>query len=269
MNVPSTLLERAVRARQRAGRGIDARIFFLHMPKCGGTSIDRAIRGAYGRRRWARPSPLVRLDPVASKAAATLCGDGVLDYRERLLLYFMGQRHLRYIGGHFNYSETAYRAFGDRWNFVTVLRHPVKRWFSKYYFNRYKAGAHYKLEEDLETFMASVHGQALGCDYVDKFTKGIPLTRRREAAAVEAALASLRTFALVGVLEDLGRFGDQFDARFGERLYFRKTNTNPAPVRKLEAETSEPIRQEVERICAPDLRIYHAALGGELAPGAP
>lgn len=264
MNWISDLPKRAVHARNRARhlllpRGPDERIFFLHVQKCGGTSIDRAIRKACR-------GPTAHLDPFASKEASSILDRDMMAYRRELLLYFMAQHRLRYISGHFAYSEAAYQAFGDRWRYITALRHPVDRWLSLYYYNRYKSGSHFKVEEDLETYMNSAPGAAEGCCYVNRFTEGIPLEQQREDAAVEAALETLGRFALVGVLERLGRFADAFEARFGAKIKVRKLNANPAPDRKRE-EVSATVREEIERICAPDLRIYHAVLeGGLLEP---
>ena len=111
---------------------IKKNIFFLHQPKCGGTSINNAIRSCY------RNSQIMHLNNDACIRAADLLGRDLDDYRRDLLLYHLMHKKIRYLSGHFAYSKKAYDACGDQWHFVTVLRHPVERWFSHYFFNKHR-----------------------------------------------------------------------------------------------------------------------------------
>ena len=65
------------------------KIFFLHIPKCGGSSIDQAISAYYrGPMRITRDA-IFRLNPSASLKASQMCGLTLADYREHLLMYYM------------------------------------------------------------------------------------------------------------------------------------------------------------------------------------
>ena len=91
------------------GRKLRDNIFFLHVPKCGGTSIDSAIRSCYPNKHG-----IIRLNPVASHNVARIkyginfpyeTSDDypILKLEENLLLYFMSQKGAQYISGHFSF----------------------------------------------------------------------------------------------------------------------------------------------------------------------
>jgi hypothetical protein len=63
-------------------------IFFLHLPKCGGTSIANAIQRRY------RASEIGHLDNKACVKAAQYLGRDLDDYRRDLLLYYVLQKEI-------------------------------------------------------------------------------------------------------------------------------------------------------------------------------
>lgn len=229
-------------------------LVFHHVPKCAGTSIYRAIGEHYPRRATAR------LDAVASRRAAELTGQDLDHYREGLLLYFMSRNEIRYVNGHFAFSNIAYDAFSDDWEFITILRDPVDRWFSHYFFNRYKTDDHFRIHEDLEAFVMSDLGRELGHYYVDKFSGSGVSGASSIDEGVEAALANLAKFSIVGHLEDLDGFVAEFERRYSARLNVGHAMRNPVDDVLRQARITDEVRQKVEEICRPDLEIYRNAL---------
>jgi hypothetical protein len=65
------------------------KIFFLHIPKCGGTSIDRAISAHYRGPMRITGDAIFRLDAPAGLKASQLCGLTLANYRQHLLVYYM------------------------------------------------------------------------------------------------------------------------------------------------------------------------------------
>jgi hypothetical protein len=121
----------ARRSRRRGAAGGEAqqaarRIAFFHPPKCGGTSVRKWLASAFG-------GP-AGLDPVAAEAAAHNIGDASATEREAILAYFVERRDTRFICGHFAYSRRAFLDHEDEFDLITILRNPLSRTLSRFYF---------------------------------------------------------------------------------------------------------------------------------------
>ena len=207
--------------------GLKDNIFFLHIPKCGGTSVDQAIRYHYDTLCINTNSALIKLNAAASLNASNLLSGinfpygahddySVLKLREILLIYFMSQQQNKYIAGHFSFSKIAYNKYSNKYKFITVLRDPIKRFISLYFYNRYKDSNHCKIEQDITSFIETNYGNSQGYEYV-KFLGGPEkagdYTSRK---AIDRAKRNLNKFTVVGCLEYQDDFVHQFKKHFGE-----------------------------------------------------
>ncbi len=240
---------------------LERKLVFLHIPKCGGTSIDAAIGACYPATARAR------LDSVGALKAAQLDGLSEGQFTQRLLPYFMAQPRLRYLSGHFQFSDIAHRTFGSEWDFVTILRHPVSRWFSHYFYDRYKSDDHHKIYEDLTDFVKSGRGLGLAHTFMIQLS-GWPaadaLARPNEC--IRAAIAALEKFVLVGCLERLDRFTAGFSARYHMPLNVPELQKNTLPPSLHAEQVTGAIRIRVEEMCQHDLEIYRYALSRSGTP---
>jgi hypothetical protein len=235
---------------------LERKLVFLHVPKCGGTSIDAFIGACYPEEARARMSA------AAALRAADLEGVSEQRFSQRLLPYFLAQRRLRYVSGHFSFSDEAYRAFCREWEFLTILRHPVERWFSHYFFNRYKPGDHYAIREDLAEFVGLPRALRVAHAIVTQLGgRSLEEVLARPDEGVAAACATLDKLALVGCLEHLDEFVRQFAARYGPTLRVPELQRNPAPPSAQAEQVTEAIRRRVEGMCRLDLEVYRYALG--------
>ena len=110
----------------------DQRIFFLHLPKCGDVSVNMAMRRAFGAQK------VDGLNPNASRRVAERRGKDLRRFRTSLLFYYMAMENVNVISGHFSWNDDVYEQFSKKWAYVTVLRDPIRRWFSHYFYNRHK-----------------------------------------------------------------------------------------------------------------------------------
>ena len=246
--------------RQPFKKRIERKIFFLHFPKCGGNSIKEAISECYDRSSTLLRNPAAHLDIKALYEVSQLSGKDVSSYLEQLLLYFMATKRIMFICGHFEFSETALHKLGAEWDYITILRHPVSRWFSHYFFNRYKADDHFKIYDDLPCFIDSDRGSSLGHLYIKALTGSAYESLSSTKEAVAAAIANLEQFTLVGCLEHLDTFASQFEKLYQVKLNVGKKNKNPLPKPVQEQQITDDIRRQVEKICEPDLEVYNYAL---------
>jgi hypothetical protein len=245
------------------GGSIQDPIFFLHVPKCGGSSVTRALEESIGLRKWIT-GKYHYLKAAPSRKAADDMGLGLMDYRNHILSYHMNDETMMYIGGHFGFSRRLYERHSDRWKYVTILRNPMKKWFSQYFYNRYKEDDHFSLEGGIEEFAHSETGHHLGSDFVHKLTDGIPAEDCDSDAAVERALDNIDKFDLVGVIEEIGAFTAGFEQIFGFKLDIPHVNRSPVNKQKRKEMITDEVRARVESYCEPDLRIYNYVLDQQI-----
>lgn len=241
---------------------IDKKIFFLHIPKCGGTSIIDAIGNNYGLAEVVSRRRFFAISPEASEKAARILGENVWRYREKLLLYNMSLEKMKYISGHFYYSEKAMREYKEEWSFVTLLRDPVSRWFSHYFMDRYAdfSPSFAKIDKDLEAFLKTERAKHFALFYVVAFNDGISLREASSEEAIEQAIANINKFSLVGVLEKIDDFIDGYKQIFNVDLNIPRLNTSVVSKSQQQFLVTDKIKRQVEEMCQPSMRVYEAVL---------
>jgi hypothetical protein len=277
--VISSLIQRI----ERQVRGpLEQPMFFLHIPKCGGTSLTEALKATYRTLDIRQERGLVGLDPVASfDIAKQIFPTGNADkgfdedsvdhhpffaMREILLLYFLGMERTKFVSGHFAFSELAYQTFGREYAFVTMLRDPVKRWLSGYFYSRYGESDHRRTQLDLIEYLDSPRAKAGGTILV-KFLGGPdPEGDYASRRAIERAKENLHKFRLVGFIEHEQAFLDRFEAEFGLRLKLPRLNQSPRSEASRRTEVTPEVVDRLRTICEPDAEVYEYALGRFLYP---
>ena len=190
-----------------------------------------------------------------------------MQYREALLLYFMACKGRVFIHGHFPYSEAAHRQYGDDYAFITVLRDPVDRYISEYFYNRHhpQSERHKAVASlPLEAYLDSEFGRGQGCQYVRFFGSPATPEEYRSAECIGRATERLSRFDLVGCVEHGDRFVSDFEREFGRRLSLSRRNQSPAPTGERERVVTPAVLEKIRELCLPDEEIYRyaVALGG-------
>ncbi|WP_324753944.1 hypothetical protein [Roseovarius sp. Pro17] len=197
--------------------------FFMHVPKCGGTSVAEALyatvpiservgvidanatRRATAIIEGGKNEKLLYHDDLAT-------GTSVFELREKLLLMHMAWG-TQLIHGHVLFSDMADRHFGSTYKYVTLLRDPVSRLVSNYNGSVAHGLTTVPFKEYLETDIARYHALTA----LRYFSGQHLIHPGSEGEAVEVALDVAKKFAVIGYLDDLDKFCADFGEVFGRK----------------------------------------------------
>ena len=232
--------------------------FFMHLPKCGGTSVARSLVSVVPlhRRVGAIYHPATRQAVsivIADQNSGTLYHEhgphcpALFEFREALLLYYMAS-DAALVFGHVLFSEKAYRHFGDSYRFITTMREPVTRLVSNYHDSAMASC-------DFKTYLRSDTARRHALVFLRFFSGVADISPGQERRLLPIAHRNMGHFALIGFLDRLKEFRRGFRDLFGvePKTYYENVN----PLAKIEI--TADVRREVEQLCAPDLELYEAA----------
>jgi len=231
------------------------RIVFHHVPKCGGTSAGRALRRAYLLSQGTvTPEASMKAFAAAREGRPHLASGDVSELREMMLLYML-YSDTRCVSAHIPFSEAAFRNFSDRYAFVTLLRDPVDRFISNYYWSHQHPGGVGHIAESLEDFLATSRARHLGSTYVRYFC-GEP-AQEFTATHVDAAIRNLRQMNFVGFLDEVGEFAAALRQLTGKRIRIGRENVRNTGGKR-DAILSGPLGDKVREACRFDSAIWEA-----------
>jgi hypothetical protein len=196
-------------------------------------------------------SRLTNVAAGASRRGAEVVGADLVPYRKGVLAYLLARDDLRFVTGHVGCTREIVDEFADVWQFVTVLRDPVSRFVSEYFYNRYKESEHFATRLSFSDYLAA-HTSAQ--TYVTLFS-GLPLSAPVDER-IEDAVGNVSRFALVGEVERLAEFRARFAQRFGVTLRDTHRNENPAPGYDELKHEADARRADIEALCAADIEFY-------------
>lgn len=214
--------------------------------------MDLAFKRSLGIRYF--PFKSGKLHAARSLKEAREKNVNVLEWREHLLTRMLAHKRYQYVRGHFRCTEKTRKQFETEWNFVTILRNPVERWISEYFFNRYKKDRHQKHDMDLDEYLETDFAHRTGLAYVNFFVDARELTVED---SLKAAIENLETFSAVGVLEDIPSFKNAYAQIVKKGLPAIPTkNINPLSAAQMESTVTPNQMRKIREICRVDMEIY-------------
>ncbi len=234
-------------------------LVFHHVPKCGGTSVGMSIR-----RKYLLSQAGIVPAPSFHAVGSLFASDDRLailqhakEFREKMLLYHL-HCGVKCVSAHVRFSTVAYREFNETHGFVTILRDPVERYISHFFYGTGRDG-HMSIDEPLEKFVETEEGRLYGAAYCDYFSGLGAFDDYRTAEAIARAKKNLGLFAVVGFLDDLPGFCDGIRHQFGFRPRIGHLNRGQTARAGAGREIPRPILDRIEKLCAPDREIYEHA----------
>lgn len=248
------------------GLGLRHPCVFLHVPKCGGTSVSEALYATVPLHR-----EIGIIDSPSIRRALAIQNTGADDlsyhdegphaeeitlFREAMVLMHMAHQ-ATLVHGHFLWSDAAWEHFGDQYRYVTILRDPVARTISNYRMDK-RTGT---FTGDFDEFLDSAEGRRKALHKLRYFSGMATVTPDQEARAIDLARQNMERFTLIGFLEDLPGFATDFGRHFGVKPripHYNKAEDKPVDL-------TPDQRRRLEVLCAPDIELFEHAR--KIAPG--
>lgn len=224
------------------------RIVLLHVPKCAGTSLTEALSAHFP------PHLVARLQTSVTARVAAATGRRLESYRQELLWYLARSRDFELISGHVGFHPELFEDLRPRWSFITLLRDPVERFLSSYFYRTQKASPHAAVDLRLDRYIETRRARHSGAIYVRYFAGDGK--REPTQARVDRAIDNLRQLQLVGTTNRLPSFCEAFRRRFGFSLRLPRRNTSVVASAVNHRSVAPALRQRIEELCTPDRQVF-------------
>ena len=236
------------------------RVVFHHVPKCAGTSVSRALRLRYflSEESIAAPGTAVVIASQYGEQNFSKLEDfnRIRRFRVELLHYLMW-KDVFFIGGHVPFNHTAYQQFRG-YNLITVLRDPVERYISEYFYN-YQRNHQSKIDMDFADYIESPLGQRNAMKFCEYFCGTTELTIDNPGNLVKQAKDHLEKFSVIGFTENMPQFESDVRSALGVRVSFGVQNKRTTSDKAVSDIVTPELKQRVTEMCRFDQEIYEFA----------
>lgn len=149
---------------------------------------------------------------------------------------------------------------------MTVIRDPVKRFISQFFYNKNKANQdHFGVDMNIDEYLNSKRAKGAGRLMTSYFAgiEALADSSLSTEGLVNKAINNLRCFDLVGVLENLQHFEREFAEATGTTIKVAHHRKNPTDRSKRRSALTEGRMERIKQLCAPDIELYEAVLSGQ------
>jgi hypothetical protein len=280
-------VSRALRRIIPGSRAVDKKAYgdrpdiaYVHIPKCGGTSLLAAISECYTPAER-QSFDIVRHYHQAYAEHAPEDRDAWqkiwMQYRQREFgEYLSGDK--KFVYGHMPITADLLSSFQSKYRFFTVFRDPTDRFISNYIYDKIAGGIRIpdvlppeesNISAELDLYLASREGYWLARDQlimIAGMDDGEPLDDR---ALIDRAKQNLNAFELIGFTDQLDVFEKSFSDAFGLDISIGRQNQtsdffgSEGDIRKAYyAAFDDSVREKVRALCEAEYELYDFARAG-------
>ncbi|MFC3033093.1 hypothetical protein ACFOEE_11220 [Pseudoalteromonas fenneropenaei] len=215
-------------------------VAFIHIAKCGGISIDTAMRSKLakpGQHRLCRMTSIAASiasfnKPVMSLDESCQFSEHHLQVLKGILSYYLSLDQ-QYISGHWPVDSQILQYHYQTTDFITLLRDPVERFKSNYIFNklsnnlsvmRPNALRNDNLIEEADEIVFGLRGWQMANTQTAFITGKYPRDQSHATQLQQEFQENIKKFKIVGFLDALEQFENQFSSTYGVSLNIKKKN---------------------------------------------
>jgi len=250
------------------------KVYFCHVPKCGGTSASSGLKNAIvkeaSKSRFLIPraskSRFFSIPLEEGKRVSETLHLPAMRAREIYLSFQLANRQNVFGSGHCYCRPSTVEAFKKEWAFITILRNPVDRWISQYVYNTFKASSWDKNELPIEEFLQSSKALKFGRRYLNYFSNYSEAPDSADPSHyVAQALSTLSCFRVVGALEMMPAWKDAVQAELRTQIYLPTLNTSPCSEEQERICSDKKLMKKIAKLCQHDIEIYEQSLKSIIA----
>jgi len=175
---------------------VNRKLIFIHIPKTGGKTMKEFLANQFQSK--------INVNAPKSKINADLFNLDLQIVRKIIFANYLNSEY-NFISGHVAvFPEFWEMKEKSDYSVATMLRNPVNRYFSHYFYNRYKKGDHFRTLKSFDEYLNSDHGKNIG-NLMTDFLCGMPKDASLDEK-IDSAQKNLERFDHIGVLEQIDEF---------------------------------------------------------------